>query len=389
MPATVRDAENRLSEEQKMDGEGGNVCRTPGLRLVHKRSACDGFFPRVKAADEIQTVEDLQAVPDHMLPDIARSLIYQEKEIDSKLSQALLRRLYDKDGILVERLYDHMLHSRVYSDKKGSTSSSASGSAQWMTMTGESYNLMIQSAARSNRHQLLAQLVFESTVLGMPLDTQTYITALRYQQREQSAVRYLREQLPREVHADDVSFVESMVSVAEVASIQTEQVPRAQDSTDLPTNFASVESIGQIEVGIDEKAVAKELTGAEEEEEEEAECAMMAYFFSEAEDVPRRAPARPAALRFALEGCSPLMAASFESGDDGEVEFDETTEAEAEYFDPFGQMNDEVKQVLLRLAREERAQQILEEQRIDFDHDATSAGATALNEQEFYGHYSF
>ena len=79
--------------------------------------------------------------------------------------------MYDKDGNLVERLYDHMLHSRVYSDKKGSTSSSASGSAQWMTMTGESYNLMIQSAVRSNRHQLLAQLVFESTVLGMPLDT--------------------------------------------------------------------------------------------------------------------------------------------------------------------------------------------------------------------------
>ena len=35
---------------------------------------------------------------------------------------------------------------------------------------------------------------------------------------------------------------------------------------------------------IDEKAVAQELTGnQEEEEEEEAECAMMAYFFSEAE----------------------------------------------------------------------------------------------------------
>ena len=75
MPATVRDAENRSSEEQKLDGEVGNVCRTPGLRLVHKRSTCDGFFPRMKAADEIQTVEDLQAVPDHMLPDVARALI--------------------------------------------------------------------------------------------------------------------------------------------------------------------------------------------------------------------------------------------------------------------------------------------------------------------------
>ena len=67
-----------------------------------------------------------------------------------------------------------MLHSRVYSDKKGSTNSSASGSAQWMTMTGESYNLMIQSALMSSSSmssEMLAQLVFESTVLGFPLDT--------------------------------------------------------------------------------------------------------------------------------------------------------------------------------------------------------------------------
>ena len=44
---------------------------------------------------------------------------------------------------------------------------------------------------------------------------------------------------------------------------------------------------------IDEKAVAQELTGnQEEEEEEEAECAMMAYFFSEAEHTvsPRNPP---------------------------------------------------------------------------------------------------
>ena len=83
-----------------MDAELAFVKRTPGLRQVQKRTSIDGFFPRVISPEEIKTVEDLQRVPDHMLADIVRCL--RETHLDTKLSQALLRRLYDKDGEAVE-----------------------------------------------------------------------------------------------------------------------------------------------------------------------------------------------------------------------------------------------------------------------------------------------
>lgn len=107
-------------------------------------------------------------------------------------------------------------------------------------------------------------------------------------------MRYLREQLSREVHPADVSFIESMASADVHNDHFNEQVPRQHDSTDQPTDFSSVGddeespslSTQIMKKNADEKAVAQELTGnLEEEEEEEAECAMMAYFFSEAEHV--------------------------------------------------------------------------------------------------------
>ena len=52
-------------------------------------------------------------------------------------------------------------------------------------------------------------MVFESTILGFPLDSQTYIKALTSQmaQNDASTVRYLREQMLREVHRDDLYFI--------------------------------------------------------------------------------------------------------------------------------------------------------------------------------------
>ena len=83
------------------------------------------------------------------------------------------------------------------------------------------------------------------------------------------------------------------------------------------------------------------------------------------------------------------MAASFEPHSGSEIEFDdESDESEIEYFDPYGQMNDEVREILLRLAREERAEKIAAEQSFNFD-QASNTEEPALKEQEFYGHYSF
>ena len=93
----------------------------------------------------------------------------------------------------------------------------------------------------------------------------------------------------------------------------------------------------------------------EEEDEEEDECHMMASFFSEAQSSASHFQVKESQRRQRdgnLEGCSPLMAASR----------DYLTEDErVEFFDPFGQMDPIVKQTLLRLAREERAEAIAAE----------------------------
>lgn len=91
---------------------------------------------------------------------------------------------------------------------------------------------------------------------------------------------------------------------------------------------------------------------------------MMAYFFSEA-PVLKQMVTRPA-VSSGLEGCSQLMAASFDhesvdlTADDAVVEEEEEDE-EIEFFEPFGQMNEAVREALLKLAREERAEQIATE----------------------------
>ena len=97
----------------------------------------------MKFVDEIESEEDLAGMSDQMLSDIMRNLMDREKEVDAKLSLALVRHLSERNGLLVEQLYELMLHSRMYSEKKGSTCSSSSGDATWMTMNGTPYNHMI------------------------------------------------------------------------------------------------------------------------------------------------------------------------------------------------------------------------------------------------------
>ena len=45
-------------------------------------------------------------------------------------------------------------------------------------MTGLQYNLMLGSAAKFNKPELFDQIMIESTILGKPLDLQTYIKVL-------------------------------------------------------------------------------------------------------------------------------------------------------------------------------------------------------------------
>ena len=106
---------------------------------------------------------------------------------------------------------------------------------------------------------------------------------------------------------------------------------------------------------------------------------MMAYFFSEAPSDHTQA-----ILRSDLEGCGPLMAASFTINDVTDCEDDD----EVEFFDPFGQMNDQVQAVLLKLAREERTEQLAKHHQQEREVENV-ASSTVNSDEQFYGHYSF
>ena len=68
---------------------------------------------------------------------------------------------------MVERIYERLLKERLTMD-----------SAVGNFITPLQYNMMIQSASIFKRHRLLSQLILETTVLGVPLDTQSYIKTI-------------------------------------------------------------------------------------------------------------------------------------------------------------------------------------------------------------------
>ena len=87
--------------------------------------------------------------------------------LDTKLTHALISQLHDKDARMIERIYDRLLRERL-------TKPECEGDF----MSPLHYNLMMQSAAVYKRHRLLGQLMLESTVLGVPIDSQTYIKSV-------------------------------------------------------------------------------------------------------------------------------------------------------------------------------------------------------------------
>lgn len=65
---------------------------------------------------------------------------------------------------MIEKIYDRLLRERLTNDE-----------CVGEYMKPIHYNMMMQSAAVFKRHRLLAQLILETTVLDVPVDTQTYI----------------------------------------------------------------------------------------------------------------------------------------------------------------------------------------------------------------------
>ena len=130
------------------------------------RQPDDGLFPTIKHIDEMQA-SDVELLIKNNLVDIIKKVIAREK-IDSELTHALISQLHDKDGRMMERIYERLLQERMKDE------SPAVGNF----MSPLHYNMMVQSAAVYKRHRLLAQLVLESTVLGVPLDNQSYIKTI-------------------------------------------------------------------------------------------------------------------------------------------------------------------------------------------------------------------
>ena len=82
---------------------------------------------------------------------------------------------------MIERIYERLLKERLRNDD-----------AVGNYMSSLHYNMMVQGAAIYRRHRLLAQLVLESTVLGVSIDTQSYaktIMATHYNRRQKMVQR--------------------------------------------------------------------------------------------------------------------------------------------------------------------------------------------------------
>lgn len=119
----------------------------------------------IKAVEEVEA-DDVETLIKADLTDILKQVI-DRKSIDAKLTHALISQLHDKDGRLIERIYDRLLKERLsQEDSVGKF------------MSPLHYNMMMQSAAVYRRHRLLSQLTLESTLLGVPVDTQSYIKTI-------------------------------------------------------------------------------------------------------------------------------------------------------------------------------------------------------------------
>lgn len=164
-PAPIQqtlDDNTETPETEKTETNLNFVSGESNLRQVFMRSPEDGFFPLVKHIDEMEAA-DVEPLVKNDLKDILKKLVNRDN-LEPKLTHALVSQLHDKDGRMIERIYERLLRERLTNDE-----------CVGEYMEPIHYNMMMQSAAVFKRHRLLAQLILETTVLDVPVDTQTYI----------------------------------------------------------------------------------------------------------------------------------------------------------------------------------------------------------------------
>ena len=133
-------------EEHKLN-ELSFIARNPLLKQVLKRKPTDDLFPKMKSIKDMvaEDVENITDLTDEMM-EILKEIIMREKELDVRLTHALLCKLYERDCSLVKELYERTLHSRVYSGKPGRANEAA-----WpQFMSGSQYNMMLTCSAKFN-----------------------------------------------------------------------------------------------------------------------------------------------------------------------------------------------------------------------------------------------
>ena len=157
------------------------------------------------------------------MSEIMSNLIKREQKLCIKLTTSLVSSLHERDGDLMEQLYIRLLSERTSNEEPKSANLSPS---QPFSMAGQPtcantavsglhYNMMVASAAKFNKKELLEQLLFETTVLGVPLDLNTYAKCLvSLELRLSDVSAFIRTSLlPRDILSkEDVAFVEHLVS---------------------------------------------------------------------------------------------------------------------------------------------------------------------------------
>ena len=86
---------------------------------------------------------------------------------------ALVSNLYDKNADIIEQLYNKLVSEKRRIDNELDAESYVNN-----PITPLNYNLMIQSACQFKKKDLMTQLLFETTVTDIPVDTQTYIRSI-------------------------------------------------------------------------------------------------------------------------------------------------------------------------------------------------------------------
>ena len=117
---------------------------------------------------------------------------------------------------MIERIYERLLKERLVNDDEVGN-----------YMSPLHYNMMVQSAAVYKRHRLLAQLVLETTVLDVKVDTQSYIKTIistHYQKSKSSGkdnLAYLYTLFENDVPREDYAL--ASVLLQEYVSTVTDE----------------------------------------------------------------------------------------------------------------------------------------------------------------------